>query len=88
VLFALEILLPEVSNRTFLPVVIATGAATLIGRMLIGPNPAFNVPEIQFPMAHSFSLQEGLAFVLLGAGAVALVPSCPSPRVAVPLMRA
>ena len=29
VLFAIEILLPEVSNRTFLPVVIATGAATL-----------------------------------------------------------
>ncbi len=37
VLFALEILLPEVSNRTFLPVVIATGAATTIGRILIGP---------------------------------------------------
>ena len=66
VLFALEILLPEVSNRTFLPVVIATGAATLIGRMLIGPDPAFVVPEIQFPLAHSFSLEEGLAFVLLG----------------------
>jgi chloride channel protein, CIC family len=66
VLFALEILLPEVSNRTFLPVVIATGAATLVGRMLIGPDPAFTVPEIQFPLAHSFNLEEGLAFVLLG----------------------
>ena len=41
VLFALEILLPEVSNRTFLPVVIATAASTLVGRVLIGPNPAF-----------------------------------------------
>ena len=51
VLFALEILLPEVSNRTFLPVVIATGAATQVGRMLIGPDPAFKVPEIQFPPA-------------------------------------
>jgi CIC family chloride channel protein len=40
VLFALEILLPEVSNRTFLPVVVATGAATTIGRVLIGPEPA------------------------------------------------
>ena len=45
VLFALEILLPEVSNRTFLPVVVAIGAATLIGRILIGPDPAFSVPE-------------------------------------------
>ena len=67
VLFALEILLPEVSNRTFLPVVVATGAATLIGRILIGPDPAFAVPEIQFPLAQSFSLEEGLAFVVLGA---------------------
>jgi CIC family chloride channel protein len=66
VLFALEILLPEVSNRTFLPVVVATGAATLIGRFLIGPNPAFSVPEIQFPLAQSFSLEEGLAFIVLG----------------------
>ena len=47
VLFALEILLPEVSNRTFLPVVIATGAATQVGRMLIGPDPAFKVPELE-----------------------------------------
>ena len=37
VLFALEMLLPEVSNRTFLPVVIATGAATLVGRILSAP---------------------------------------------------
>ena len=66
VLFALEILLPEVSNRTFLPVVIATGAATQVGRMLIGPDPAFKVPEIQFAPAHAFNIEEGLAFVLLG----------------------
>ena len=46
VLFALEILLPEVSNRTFLPVVVATGAATTLGRWLIGPDPAFALPEI------------------------------------------
>jgi CIC family chloride channel protein len=66
VLFALEILLPEVSNRTFLPVVVATGAATTIGRILIGPDPAFAVPDVQFPMVASFNLQEAIAFVLLG----------------------
>ena len=59
VLFALEILLPEVSNRTFLPVVVATGAATLIGRILIGPDPAFIVPEIQFPLAADVRLRGG-----------------------------
>ena len=66
VLFALEILLPEVSNRTFLPVVIATGAATTVGRRLIGPDPAFFVPEIQFSLAKSFQVEDALAFVLLG----------------------
>ncbi|MGD0562919.1 MAG: chloride channel protein [Roseiarcus sp.] len=66
VLFALEILLPEVSNRTFLPVVIATGAATTIGRRLIGPDPAFIVPEIQFSLAKSFRVEDAVAFVMLG----------------------
>ena len=64
VLFAIEILLPEVSNRTFLPVVVATGAATLIGRILIGPSPAFTVPEVFFPPATSFGVEEAIAFVV------------------------
>ena len=67
VLFAIEILLPEVSNRTFLPVVIATGASTLVGRILIGPNPAFAVPEVFFPSASAFGVEEAIAFTLLGA---------------------
>ncbi|MGY4408783.1 H+/Cl- antiporter ClcA [Bradyrhizobium sp. LB7.1] len=79
VLFALEILLPEVSNRTFLPVVVATGAATTIGRILIGPDPAFTVPDIQFSMVASFNVQEAIAFILLGvlsgAAAWAFIPS-------------
>ncbi len=66
VLFALEILLPEVSNRTFLPVVVATGAATTIGRILIGPDPAFVVPDIQLSLAQSLGLEEAIAFVVLG----------------------
>ena len=66
VLFALEILLPEVSNRTFLPVVIATGAATTIGRILIGPNPAFAVAGIPLSLSQAIGFQETIAFVLLG----------------------
>src|SRR3984885_7312097 len=66
VLFALEILLPEVSNRTFLPVVVATGAATTIGRMLIGPDPAFVVPDIQLSLVQSLGVQQAIFFVLLG----------------------
>jgi CIC family chloride channel protein len=66
VLFALEILLPEVSNRTFLPVVVATGAATTIGRIIIGPDPAFAVPDVQLSLAGSLAAGEILSFVLLG----------------------
>ncbi|HEY3890344.1 MAG TPA: chloride channel protein [Bradyrhizobium sp.] len=66
VLFAIEILLPEVSNRTFLPVVVATGAATTIGRILIGPDPAFVVPAIQTSLSPSPGFEEAIAFVLLG----------------------
>jgi CIC family chloride channel protein len=44
VLFAVELLLPEVSNRTFLPVVVATATATSISHFVFGLAPAFYVP--------------------------------------------
>jgi CIC family chloride channel protein len=46
VLFAIELMLPEVSVNTFLPVAVATGTATFIGRLFFGPQPAFHVPTI------------------------------------------
>ncbi|HTV50823.1 MAG TPA: chloride channel protein [Steroidobacteraceae bacterium] len=46
VLFAIELMMPEVSARTFLPVALATGTATFIGRFFFGPQPAFNVPPL------------------------------------------
>ncbi len=44
VLFASELMLPEISVDTFLPVALATGAATFIGRLFFGTQPAFVVP--------------------------------------------
>ncbi len=44
VLFAVELMLPEVSVDTFLPVAIATGTATFIGRYFFGDQPAFVIP--------------------------------------------
>lgn len=44
VMFAIELMMPEVSARTFLPVAIATGVATFIGRIFFGSQPAFTVP--------------------------------------------
>jgi CIC family chloride channel protein len=49
VMFAVELLLPEVSNRTFLPVVVATTTATSIARFVLGLDPAFYVPEAALP---------------------------------------
>jgi CIC family chloride channel protein len=44
VMFAIELMLPEVSARTFLPVALATGAATFVGRIFFGIQPAFDLP--------------------------------------------
>src|SRR6202046_4449336 len=40
VMFAIELMLPEVSAETFLPVAIATGAAAFVGRRAFGGAPA------------------------------------------------
>ena len=37
-------MLPEISVNTFLPVAVATGTATFIGRLFFGDQPAFIVP--------------------------------------------
>ncbi len=59
VMFAIELMLPELSARTLLPVVLATGTATYVGRIFFGIAPAFLVPtrglpELLFPAAISF----------------------------------
>ena len=69
VMFAIELMLPEVSVNTFLPVAAATGMATFIGRLLFGPQPAFNVPAIDaLPLTHpALALATLGLYVLLGA---------------------
>ncbi len=44
VMFAVELMMPEVSVRTFLPVALATGTATYVGRIFFGLDPAFTPP--------------------------------------------
>jgi chloride channel protein, CIC family len=46
VMFAIEILLPELSANTFLPVAIATSTATFIGRYWFGVAPSFTMPPL------------------------------------------
>lgn len=66
VLFAIELMMPEISTRTFLPVAIATSAATYIGWLFLGLNPAFALP-FGFPWeVNPSSLEALLAYVALG----------------------
>ncbi len=60
VIFAIELMMPEFSTRTFLPVALATGAATFIGRIFFGLRPAFDVPAVG-----SLPDQASAAYVLL-----------------------
>ena len=46
VMFAIELMMPEVSVATFLPVALATGTATFVGRLFFGSQPAFDVPHL------------------------------------------
>ncbi|WP_235859853.1 chloride channel protein [Tranquillimonas rosea] len=56
VLFAVELMLPEFSARTLLPVVLATGTATYVGRLAFGMEPAFLMaahsrPDVFVPLS-------------------------------------
>ena len=66
VMFAIELMMPEVSVETFLPVAIATGTATFVGHWFFGDAPAFHVPPLQAMVADSSSLVVLLLFALMG----------------------
>jgi chloride channel protein, CIC family len=61
VLFATELMLPEISVNTFLPVAIATSTATFIGRVFFGSRPAFDIPT----SLSSLPVTPGGALILL-----------------------
>ena len=67
VMFAIELMMPEVSVETFLPVAIATGTATFVGRWFIGDAPAFHVPALQAMAVNSDALLVLALFALVGA---------------------
>ena len=67
VLFATELMMPEVSVNTFLPVALATGTATVIGRVYFGTHPAFAVPERLVAMTNvPVSIVTLLLYAMLG----------------------
>ena len=67
VMFAIELMMPELSARTFLPVALATGTATFIGRIFFGIYPAFTIPRALLASQAPASLPALLLYALLGA---------------------
>jgi chloride channel protein, CIC family len=67
VMFAIELMTPELSARTFLPVALATGTATFIGRIFFGIYPAFVIPKELLASQAPASLPSLLLYALLGA---------------------
>jgi chloride channel protein, CIC family len=67
VMFAIELMMPEVSVETFLPVAVATGTATFVGRWFLGDAPAFHVPPLQAMAVDSSALLVLVLFAVLGA---------------------
>lgn len=68
VLFATELMMPEISVDTFLPVVLATGTATFIGRLFFGAEAAFLVPAQLGAIPNQLGSALTLAlYALLGA---------------------
>lgn len=61
VIFAMELILFEFKTRSFIPLVIASITGTVISRALLGPNPAFLIPEYGF-----VSNYELIFYLLLG----------------------
>ncbi len=67
ILFAVEIMLHEVSVRTLVPVSIATITATYIGRIFFGVHPSFVVPALETNYFHLTNPLSFIAYIGLGA---------------------
>jgi len=66
VLFAVEIMMHEISSRTLVPVAIATATATYVGRFFFGIHPSFVIPNLQGASFGDATLPLLLAYAGLG----------------------
>ena len=61
VIFAIELILPEFSILTFLPLVVSATFATFVASLFLGVEPAFIIPAYQFVSSYEFFF-----YILLG----------------------
>jgi CIC family chloride channel protein len=66
VLFALEIILHEISVRTLVPVAISTATAAYVGRIFLGDHPSFFIPGLETPQYRVTALWVLVSYVGLG----------------------
>ncbi len=67
VLFAVELMLPEISVRTFMPVALATATSTFIGRLYFGYQPSFSLPSNLVGLNH---ISIDMVWIFIGLGIV------------------
>jgi len=65
-LFAIELIIPEISARSLIPVALATGTATSIGRIFFGDTPSFNIPALTLPTVHALQAGVFITYAFLG----------------------
>jgi CIC family chloride channel protein len=65
--FAIELILPAINASALLPVLLATMAATYVGRVFFGLDPAFNIPALRFTTDHLSHLMIFPAMAVFGA---------------------
>ena len=66
IIFAVELMMPEISARTFLPVTIAAGTATFVTRLFYGLQPVFRVQSLPVTEFHIENFLPLLPFTFFG----------------------
>ncbi|MGE4530822.1 MAG: chloride channel protein [Acidithiobacillus sp.] len=66
ILFAVELMLVEVSARTLVPVMIAAGTATFVSRIFLGNHPSFVIPASIIASTTHETATDYVAYIVLG----------------------
>ncbi len=66
ILFAVELMLVEVSARTLVPVMIATGTATFVSRLFLGNHPSFVIPASIIASTAHETAADYAAYIVFG----------------------
>jgi CIC family chloride channel protein len=66
IVFAVELMMPEISPRTLLPVTMAAGAATFVARIFYGLQPTFLVQTVTAPELRVSGILDLVPFVVFG----------------------